>query len=268
MNYSECAYRTILREELEARCARNPTYSLRSFARDLGLAPARLSDVLRGRYGLSRLAAEGIAKRLGWNDQECDRFCDLVESEHGRDQRKREAARERLQTGVGSHYRQLTLDSFQVISEWYHYVILELAVTEDFQSDEQWISRQLGLNLNVTRAAIARLKRLDLLVQDEDGRLRPTEGTTASPDGVPSDAVKKFHRQVLEKAMRAIDFQDVEQRDLSSMILAIDTDQIPEAKKAIRKFRRDFDTKFGAAKKKNQVYCLATQFFRMSGESE
>ncbi|MGZ3710379.1 MAG: hypothetical protein ACXVBE_01430 [Bdellovibrionota bacterium] len=45
-------YREKIRQAMESRAARNPRYSMRSFAKDLGISPSRLSEVLKGRYGL------------------------------------------------------------------------------------------------------------------------------------------------------------------------------------------------------------------------
>jgi uncharacterized protein (TIGR02147 family) len=138
---------------------------LRSFARDLGFSPARLSDVLRGRYGLSLAAAQTVASRLGMNSKERQHFCDLVESKHARSKANREAAQRRLDSA--QTYQQLTMDTFAVIADWYHYAILELTLLKNFQSDVKWIAHQLGINSIVVSAAIERLKRLDLIVQIE-----------------------------------------------------------------------------------------------------
>ena len=59
-------YRLLLKSELASRTNQNPNYSLRAFARDLDLAPSRLSEVLNGKQGLSTQAAEKIAKTLGY----------------------------------------------------------------------------------------------------------------------------------------------------------------------------------------------------------
>lgn len=254
-------YRSILREELEARCERNPRYSLRAFARDLGITSSRLSEVLTGRYGLSREAAIMIANKLGWSEAEITVFCDLVDSEHARAKKKKAEAKSRLESGA-QDYQQLTLDSFQVISDWYHYAILELTSVQDFESDPKWIAKRLGLSDHVVISAIDRLKRLDLLVEQK-GRLRASSGFTASPSGVPSDALKKFHRQLLEKALSSIYLQTVEERDISHLILAVRRDQLKEAKDEIKKFRRGFDAKFGTSRKKDEVYCLGVTFFRL-----
>jgi uncharacterized protein (TIGR02147 family) len=258
---SEKTYRTILREELEARCERNPRYSLRAFARDLGVTSSRLSEVMGGRYGLSREAAHEIAKKLSYNDEECRRFCDLVDAQHARAQKDRRAAKARLDVN-SVDYQQLTLDSFQVISDWYHYAILELTLVQDYEDNIEWMARRLGISPHIVSAAVERLQRLDLLTVQE-GVLKASDGFTATPSGIPSDALKKFHRQLLEKALISIDLQNVEERDLSHMILAVNSKDIPEAKEEIKTFRRKFDARFGAAIKKDEVYCLGIQFFRL-----
>lgn len=257
----QTTFRETLKAALEARCAQNPRYSLRAFARDLGISPSRLSDVLNGRYGLSRAAAAQIAKFLGMNARETDAFCDQVDSVHARDRRQRAAARERV-AGASAEYQALTLDGFQVIADWYHYAILELTQTKNFKNDPTWIAKRLGLSVHVVQAAIERLQRLDLL-EEKEGKLFPTGDFTASPDGIPSEAIRKFHRQVMEKAIQAVDFQTVEERDMSSIVLAFDTRRMEEAKADIKRFRRAFDAKYGSPGNKDQVYCLSLKFFRM-----
>jgi uncharacterized protein (TIGR02147 family) len=191
-------------------------------------------------------------------------FCDLVESEHARSRAKRVQARVRLtDTHAPLAYQQLTLDAFQVISDWYHYAILELALTKGFRSHPDWIARRLGISPHAAQAAIERLRRLELLEEREDGTLVPQNDFTASPSGIPSEAIRKSHRQLLEKALSALELQTVDERDFSSMILAIDKKDVPRAKKAIKNFRREFDSSFGKSKTKNQVYCLAVQFFSL-----
>lgn len=254
-------YRLVLREELESRCGKNPRYSLRAFARDLGITSSRLSEVLSGRYGFSREAARKIAEQLGWSNSEITLFCDLVDAEHARAKQSRERARDRL-AATPPAYQQLSLDAFQVISDWHHYAILELVAVDGFVNKPKWIAQRLGISDHVATAAIERLKRLDLL-EEKNGRLQATDTFTATPSDVPSDALKKFHKQLLEKALTALHLQKVEERDISHLVLAVDRGQLKEAKETIRKFRRTFDARFGRGPKKNSVYCLGITFFKL-----
>ncbi len=251
-------YREFLTKALEDRHARNSKYSLRAFARDLGISVASLSLILAGKQGISKAVAKKIAKRLGMHEEEKRFFCDLVESEHARGARQKELARIRLQQY--SREQSLTLDTFQVMSDWYYFAILELTMIDGFVSSPAWIAKSLGISISVTEAAIERLKRLELL-EEVDGILCQTGGFMATPSDVPSEALKKFHSQLLHKAQKAIYDQSVEERDISSITLPIQVCDIPWAKQQIKEFRRGLMAKLESAEKKDAVYCLAVQFF-------
>jgi uncharacterized protein (TIGR02147 family) len=258
------SYRSLIKRELEERCARNSSYSLRAFAKHLGLSPSALSEILSGKYGLSDSRARQVATALGLHAEEVEMFRDLVKREYSRSASERSAAEIRLKRQHEQpNYHQLQMDAFKVIADWYHYAILELTYLETFQNDTAWIARSLGINENTVKSAIERLKTLDLL-EVKRGRLRAKEDFTASSSGIPSEALRRFHRQILEKAISAIQLQSVQERDLSSCVLAIDEDDIPIAKEAIKKFRRSLSNKLASTKIKTSVYCLSTQFFRIS----
>lgn len=260
--HSEQDYRLLLREELERRCQHNPRYSLRAMARDLGFAPARLSDVLRGRYGLSRDAAGAIGKRLGWSQEECAYFCDLVDAAHARRKTEKSEAQKRLKDSQVQG-RQLSLDRFRLIADWYHYGILELLQTDGHQKNSKWIGKTLGLGSEVVAAAIKRLQRLSLLSLSDD-ELNPEHPFLFTPSDVPSGALRKHHQQLLDKAQRALHGQSVEERDFSSLVLAVDSSNMKEAKQMIKDFRRKFNEKFGPGRRRDSVYCLSVQFFRLN----
>ena len=64
MNHPMEDFRAFLKDELERRASKNPSYSLRAFARDLGLTNSHLSMTLSGRKRISVDTAEQIAGRL------------------------------------------------------------------------------------------------------------------------------------------------------------------------------------------------------------
>jgi plasmid maintenance system antidote protein VapI len=58
-------FAAVLRAELTRRCARNPSDSLRAFARALEADHATLSQILRGRRALTRDTILQLGERLG-----------------------------------------------------------------------------------------------------------------------------------------------------------------------------------------------------------
>lgn len=259
-------YRQILRDSLEDRCQKNPRYSLRAFARDIGISAPSLSRILNGHHGLSGKVALDIAKRLSLSPAEQELFGALVESKHARTPVVRKSARRRVNE-LSSTFRSLGADSFRVISDWYHLAILELTLVEGFKSDAVWIADQLGITQIETKAAIARLLKLDLL-RNEKGRLVATGSNFVNPQGVPSDAVRKFHGEILERAKRALELQSVAEREFSNLTLAIDEEALPRVRKLIREFTKRLDTELAASPRKSRVYNLSIQFFGLQKNSQ
>lgn len=259
-------YRDVLRQELIERCRRNTRYSLRAFARDIAIEPARLSNVLNGKKGLSRDSASKIGLKIGLNKKDKDFFCDLVESEHGRNPNTRVEAKKKVESYLkDQQVNVLNIDAFKAVSEWYHFAILQLMKLDHYREDVSWISKSLGLQSFQTEDALQRLVRLGL-AELKDGKHQPTGAYVSSPDGIPNEAVRKFHQQLIEKASSAIHTQPTTERDLNSHLFPIDVAQIEEARDMIRGFSKEFMKKFTSSEKSNRVYCLATQFFNLTPE--
>ncbi len=106
---------------------------------------------------------------------ETQRFCDLVESEHARSAEKRKLAELRLnRSEVEDSYLTLQMDSFHLISDWYHFAIIQLLELPKIKNDPAWIARSLDISRIEAEAAIARMLRMDL-IEEKDGYLKKTK---------------------------------------------------------------------------------------------
>jgi uncharacterized protein (TIGR02147 family) len=263
---TETNYRDILKDKLSERCQKNSKYSLRAFARDLGLSPQRLSHVLSGRHGLSPQAAQQVAAALDLTEQEATYFCTLVQEKHARSSVLKSKAKEKLQE-ITSQYKDLSLDHFKIIADWYHFAIMELTLVEGFSSEPKWIAKALGITEMEAKMALERLVRMELLELATNGDIRLTGQFFVDPKGTPSQALRQFHRQLMEKATLSMEFQKLDQREFSSTVLAIDESDLPKAKEVLKNFRVQFDKEFSAGKRKTKVYCLGIQFFSLQSNT-
>jgi plasmid maintenance system antidote protein VapI len=89
-------YRDFILRELERRQKKNPSYSLRAFARDLEMPSSRLSEILNRKMGLSEARAINLAERLNLSQPEKEYFIDLALSEHARSAVMKEMALRRV----------------------------------------------------------------------------------------------------------------------------------------------------------------------------
>lgn len=242
------AYRLTLLEVLEERRARNPAYSLRAFAGSCGVSPATMSQILSGKRPLTVKSAKRIAERLALAPDERSR---LVRSAGPK-------RAEREDRALGAR-EEIDLDRFKAIADWHHYAILSLSELPGHQATPEWIAAKLGIPVSEARAALERLARLGLLTI-ERRKMRQVPKALVTPHDVPSAALRRHHRQVLERALKALESVPVQWRDFGTLTMAIDPARLPQAKKIIRRFRQQLAAICESGDKK-AVYHFSTQFF-------
>lgn len=252
-----------LAEEFSRRSQGNPYYSLRSFARDLEVAPSWLSDFLSLKKGLSRKAAERFTEMLGLSASEAKLFILSAQANHARSAKDREEAQQELKKIKKSSSYKMKPKDFVLTGAWYHQAILELTEIENFSHTEQEIAQRLRLPLVTIKRAISDLQDANLLTF-EDGKMKAVFNETESSVDLPSSAICKYHEQILQKGLAALREQSILQREYSSVTFAFDSERMTEAKQALRKFQKEFTEEFYTnSKEKNSVYQFSFQFFRI-----
>lgn len=256
-------YRDYLRSEFELRQARRPYYSLRAFARDLQISPASLSEIMNGRYGLSRARALSVGKKIQLSAEQLDHFADLMLLKREKKSEERRLAEMRVGHRLNSTQNSLALETFRIIADWYHLAILELFYLKGFRPEPKWIAKALKIKVSAARDALDRLLKVGMIEKTTDG-YRVKEDFTFVGNSVPSDAVRLFHKQLLEKARQAIFTQAIDERDLNSTILSMRKHDLPELKKMIREFAAQASSKVSGKADRDSVYCLAIQCFALA----
>jgi uncharacterized protein (TIGR02147 family) len=260
-------YRSYLRSELVRRTAANPSYSLRAFSRDLGLSPQILSSVLKGKKNISTEVAAEIAERLGMGSLEASRFLDWVALGQSRSDKVKQIIQFRLSQSDSKDGtlspRSLDVEMFRVVSDWYHYALLELMRTDDFKNDPAWMSKRLGISTAEVKQALERLATLELTEETRDGGIQPTDQNFSANFGFASAAIKKFTAQLLEKAQTALAEQSIDERNMTTITMAIDPKRLPEAGLMIAQFRRKL-CRFLEQGHRSEVYTFLPSLFRIS----
>ncbi len=258
MNYmllESHSYRQFLEEELTKRIQHNPQYSLRAFSRNLKISPGELSEILRGKRQLSLKTSLKIAKALGLSPTETQHLAYLVQLEKAGDNRS-------LLSEPASR-NQLTLDIFNILSDWYCFALLNLVNCSNFQENEKWIAKKLGISILEARTGLQRLLRVGLL-ERVGTKLIVTKDYVISPEGVPSEAIKNFHRQMLMKAIQALDLQDVDTREIVGAGFSVDPKNIKPLRKEISNFLDSLIERYDKGKNRTEVYHCEIALFRLT----
>lgn len=241
-----------LRSEYCNRRKDNARYSVRSFARRLGLAPGAVSEMMGGRRPITAKSAEKIADKLELRPEARGRFLALAKGAPVRAPKKRATA-----DAPVSGFHLVDADHFSVIADWYHFAILGLFKLDDCPASAAWMAKKLGLSRVEVDAALDRLERLGLIARKGKDWRRTHARLTTTVD-VPSAALRLSHKQTLQQAIASLDDVPVELRDITSISVALDRAQLPKAKNLIRDFRQSM-LELLESGAKNELYNLNVQ---------
>lgn len=259
MLLNHTSFRAFLAEELNRRLNENPRYSQRAFAKQLGLSPGELSEILRGKRGLSTRSVARISKSLGLSSTETRHLALLAQAGKSEEiKTDQEYASDLKET------ERLDLEKFSVVADWYHFAILNLTEVEGFRWREKWISKRLGIPFSQAALAMHRLEKLGLVTRLSHGKVRKSDRALVVGDGVPSEAIRRYHQQILKLAMASLDLQKLEEREVSGISFALGKDALPSIKKDISEFLDAMLAKYSKAKKKKDVYQLELALFRLT----
>jgi uncharacterized protein (TIGR02147 family) len=261
MIYEHNDYRTYLKAVLVEKIEKNASYSLRALAKQLQISPATLSGVIRGKRNLSEETASTIASKLGLEGPQHEYFCILIQLGQTNDAQRKEIYLNRLKVlNPQLKIRDISVDLFKTISDWYHSAILCLSEIDDFNFTPQDISKRLNISIFEAEAAIERLERLELLHKEKSGKYTKNTDFLATSK-IPNESLRKFHRQTIQKAMDSLETQSPAEKLIGSETMAIDSDLLPKASTLMEEFFSKMLLLANQSKRKKEVYHLGVQFF-------
>jgi transcriptional regulator with XRE-family HTH domain len=231
-----------LREEFVHRRLKNPAYSLRAFSRDLAISPTSLSQILNGRRAPSQKSLHAISKRLG-----APFDLGLKPSQI---------------KSRGLSHEELRDDEFKLISDWACFAIMNLAKLSTCKSDPKWIAKRLNISAEHAQVVSDRLIRLGYIKTLNKKLVRTKQAIRTTYD-TPSEAIRTYHRQTLQNALRTLESAPVSKREFISVTSDISTCRIPAGKEVIRNFIAEMSSCLQDGPT-DEVYTLAVQLFPLT----
>ena len=246
------SYVQLLIGEYVERKSTDKAYSERAFARSLGLSAGFLKLLFQGKKNLSLERAKAVSDLLEWNGSKKNTFLKRVKYSSTRTSAK---AKGKIL---------LHRDDFFEVSDWYHFAIIEFIKTKKHKVTAPELVSAFKVSLTEINYAIKNLIKIGLIENDGENQFKvPSRYEIPSTS---STGIRKYHKQLLQKAKEAVEEQKFNQRDFRGLTLAFNIEKIEEAKCCLEKFVADFDKKFGSGTA-DTVYQLNTSFFRLDKET-
>lgn len=236
-----------LKSEFERRKKSNERYSLRSFARFLGINHATLSGLMSGKRSLGDKVKNQLAAKI--DPENVYGFVSVPPSKA-------------LPMVV------LDENTFNEISDWYFDALLELIQIQHVAWSAEKAAQYLGLSLETVRQAIEKLTQIGLIEKNEQGLRVKCAYSTNLPDNERTSAsMRQYQKAVLGRSMDALGEIDRKWRDHQSTMLAISKKDVQKVKEIVRNFSYEISAFLQAEDKKkdfDEVYQLAISFFPLN----
>ena len=259
-------YRTFLSQELSKRIELNPRYSMRRFAQLLHIASGSLSQIMSGHRSPSTQIVERMFRALDISEDSKKEFIQSLLAEKRTLGKKRVTKKLDQLVNTGLHRGEIlqhqTLDQehFRMIADWYHFAIWEMVERKDFKPQSFWIAKRLGITTTEAKLGFDRLVTLGLVTQVNGRWQKSTQRIQTKDFTKTSEARQRRQKQVLEKAIEALQTVPIDRRHYSTITINIDPNQIPKMRERIQEMIWTLAEEFKAGKQK-QVYEIALQIF-------
>lgn len=261
--------RQALRIELESRSKRNSRYTLRMFARHLGISPTSLSDVLNEKRKLSPRMGERISHRLQLNEQLRVRFINLVNLEQNRSRESKLRARLRLRRKSLSEIEQITEAQINQCSTWLHLSILEYIYLNPGEQNSDALAKIMRVEASDVNRAISHLKASGLLrFQDSNPNdLTSNHELLTSTAGTPSLAIQRFHRSLLEKISQDIPRIGPDRRLNEAGIFSLSENDFSKIKEIVKNTYEEIIEVINSSEQANNIYAISLNLMPIQVES-
>lgn len=196
---------------------RNPRYSLRRYAKKIGLSYGSLSEILSGKRVLSVANAFKILNSIEIDSSYKNLIIALIDSEKRKE------------------VKLLPNEAAKIIENWEYFAVLNVLEITKNQISQEAISSRLGIAPKKLNSILKNLTNWGFASkQQQEYSIISTSWITS--DDISSDTIKKSHLQGLKLAKRALAEISVNDRDITSLVFPGNSLQLSRVKKEIRKF--------------------------------
>lgn len=247
----EQSFLQILKEEFKLRQKRNANYSLRAFARDLGIGLGSLSEVFNEKRNLSKKNFEKAILKM------------LLSEEQKNSLRQSTFKNRDPHPPIDSN-PPLLLDenTFRFIADWHYLAILNLAKIKNNSSKAKWVAERLGISQSLAQESLKRLVKMGLLDRADGKLIRSSRALTTTRD-IPSMALRSHHLGNLKLAEKALFEEPIERREFGSITMPANLEMMEKAKEILLKTRIKIGNLLDQGDT-SEVYTLSFQLFPLT----
>lgn len=238
-------FRTFLSDFLAEKREKNPHFSDRMVAYNLGCNPGFFNRILKGKRNLSSQYVLKLVDILKFNAKQKRYFELLVSFNQAKKQIEKDHFFRQLDLFRTSKIKETAVAQYAMYSEWFYVVLRELINIIPCKTISDETCRLLAkyFNPRVTpdqvRQALTTLCDLGLLAKNKNGIFSAKERFITSGTEIPQVVVNRVLMQFMELAMLAIDRFARQERSLSTLTFSVSEKGFEKIREKLDQYRRE-----------------------------
>lgn len=265
--FSYADYRKYLRDIYFYRKEIDKKFSHRFIAVHVGATSSGwFAGLINNKINLTSGYMVSLCKLLHLKQREADYFELLVHYDQSGNLEEKNRYLQKILTFKGVDPSLVQPEKFEFYSIWYISAIRELLFFYDFKDDYKALAKMLNPAIKASEAehAIKILLKLDFIKPDYQGFYRPVKITISKDSAFKSTHWGNFISSMIKLAQGSIDRYQKDERDLSSVTVALSTDSWMIIKNEIAYLRNKLLALSEQDKKHNVVYQCNFQLFPLT----
>jgi len=259
--YEFLDYREFLQANLEFLKTRLGMTKM-DFLKQIGFkSTSYLSMILDRQRNIKASSARRIGYRLGLKATEVDFLQTLVAFNDAKDSKVKDAAYQRLLGFRKFREIRTTAESeYAMFKAWFVIAVLEAVGTSWMQKPLNERAAAFGITPSQLKEALGFLEDLSLIKKDGTQYVKRDRATETPPE-LQSVHARNYHRQMIYKALQAIDTLGREERQVEGLTISLSEEKYREVREKISKFRRELNAEYSDDPSPDKVYQINFQSF-------
>jgi uncharacterized protein (TIGR02147 family) len=232
-------YRLFLRDFYETQKKKYSYFSYRYISGKIGLDAGYLVKILQGKLHIPEKYIDSLCGLCKFSDKENDYFRTLISFNKAKSENQIKIHFEKLMSFKSPGKLRLQKYQYEYYSKWYYTAIRSLIGIVRFSGDNESLSRMLNppVSPREVKKAVELLEQLGLIEKDPTGIYALTDTFVTTGESWRSLVVKDFQRETIRLAAESLDRHKKEDRDISTVTIAVNKKDLDELKARITEFR-------------------------------
>jgi uncharacterized protein (TIGR02147 family) len=263
-------YRLYLRDFYEERKKENAYFSYRYMGKKTGLDAGYVVKILQGKLHIPERCIDGFCALCKFTGKEGAFFRTLINFNKAKSENQVKFHFEKLLNYKTLGKERLEEFQYEFYHKWYYSAIRSLIGIISFSGDYESLASLLTPRVSVpdVKKAVALLEKLKLVSKDRSGVYELCDTFVTTGGSWQSLAIKDFQRETIRLAAESLDRHKKDERDISTVTVAINRKDLYELKERISEFRDSILKFVGDSEGPDGVFQLNVQLFPVAYNQE